>query len=521
MGKSLKYLASLFPGKVVLTQDGGGDGSQDRTVTYEELDSASNRLARAYQSMGVAQGSFVVVGLKNGIEFWEAVFAVWKLGATPCPVSYRIPEVERQQIIELAEPALVVGTERAGDAQGCPYVPPGFIPDPSISDAELPDAVAKHEVAIPSGGSTGRSKLIVSMNPSRCPVAGRFTPYKIFYPSLTDVIRQRFVMPYGATDLNPPGHQVARLGYAGGVHMVTGPLYHFGPFTQCKDAIFAGMQVVIMPSFNEERWLQLVERHRVTFSYLVPTMMHRIMRLPEEVRKAADVSSIDAIHHMAAPIAPWLKKLWCEWLGPEKVWELYSSSESVAFCAVRGDEWLKKLETGPTVGRVLSGEMTIVGEDGKRAPPGTFGEVYMRQAAKRGAETFRYRGGTPTRLDLGDGPPWTSVGDMGMIDREGFVFLGDRKKDMVLIGGSNVFPAEVEAALEEHAAVHSCAVVGRPDDEMGNVLHAVLHCTAQTSESELKTWLSTRLTPYKIPRTFNFVGEPVRDDAGKTRRSAL
>jgi bile acid-coenzyme A ligase len=295
--------------------------------------------------------------------------------------------------------------------------------------------------------------------------------------------------------------------------MMPGPLYHNGPFVWAVTALLAGNHVVLGGRFDAPKTLELIERHRAEVVYLVPTMMLRIWRLPEEERSSRDLSSVRAIWHLAAPCPPWLKQVWIDWLGPERIWELYAGTEAQASTVINGVQWL---EHRGSVGRPVTGEMRIVGPDGATLPPGEVGEVFMRPTDPA-QPTYRYVGAEARTIDDG----WESLGDMGWMDADGFLYLTDRRADMVLVGGANVYPAEIEAALDEHPAVVSCAVVGLPDEELGNRLHAIVQVAGPVDEDGLRTHLGERLVSYKVPRSFEFVDEPVRDDAGKVRRSAL
>ena len=218
------------------------------------------------------------------------------------------------------------------------------------------------------------------------------------------------------------------------------------------------------------------------------------------------------VFHLAAPCPDWLKRAWIEWLGPEKIWELYAGTEAQAVTVIKGDEWL---EHPGSVGRPIVGEMKILDEAGNELPPGEQGEVYMR--APEGVTTYRYIGADARATDDG----WESLGDMGWMDADGYLYLGDRSADMILAGGANVYPAEIEAALDEHPAIGSSCVIGIPDDDLGNRIHAIVQNTSSVTDDELRAHLADRLVRYKIPRTYEYVTEPLRDDAGKVRRSAL
>jgi bile acid-coenzyme A ligase len=274
-----------------------------------------------------------------------------------------------------------------------------------------------------------------------------------------------------------------------------------------------GGHVVLTPRFDPEGTLAEVEKRRATWLYLVPTMMNRIWHLPAEVRGAYELSTVETLWHMAAPCPAWLKEAFIHWIAPGEVMELYAGTEAQAVSIITGSEWLTHRGS---VGRVAIGEMKVFGEDGAELPPGEVGEIYMRRPEGAPA-TYKYLGATPKVLKDG----WESLGDIGWFDAEGYLYLTDRRTDMILVGGSNVYPAEIEAALEEHPAVESVAVIGLPDDDLGARIHAIVKAQGQVTADELKVHLADKLVSYKQPRSYEFVDEPVRDDAGKVRRTAL
>ncbi len=449
----------------------------DETITRRDLDLRTNRLARAYAQLGVKEGDYVTVALANSIEFFEACIAIWKLGATPQPVSHRLPDRERQAIVELANSPIVIGADGALHP-GHTVLPSGFEPDPTLSDEALPDVISPSWKAPTSGGSTGRPKLIVAGDP-------------------------------GTVNTDMPGMGTRR----DGVVCIPGPLYHNAPFSFSSSALFQGNHVLILPHFDAEQTLQMIDRHRADWMLLVPTMMSRISRLPDDVKDRYDLSSLAVVWHMAAPCPPWLKETWVNWLGGEKIFELYAGTEAQAVTIIRGDEWLAHRGS---VGRCVNGEMKILDPDTyTELPFGTVGEVFMRST--RETPTYTYVG-AEARVSP-DG--WESLGDMGSMDAEGYLYLTDRRGDMILSGGANIYPAEVEAAIAEHPDVQSCAVIGLADEDLGNKIHAIVHKTAEISDDDMRAFLADKLVRYKIPRSFEFVDHEVRDDAGKVRRSAL
>src|SRR5262245_51426122 len=217
--------------------------------------------------------------------------------------------------------------------------------------------------------------------------------------------------------------------------------------------------------------------------------------------------------HMGAPCPPWLKEAWITWLGPERVHELYGGTEGLSYTWITGTEWLTHRGS---VGKPLAGgQMQIRDAHGHVLPPGAVGEIYMRPDAGPGT-TYHYIGAEPRRVD-----GWESLGDLGWMDEEGYLYLADRQTDMILRGGANVYPAEVEAALDAHPKVRSSAVIGLPDEDLGHRIHAIVQVDGEVTDAELRAHLADRLASYKLPRTFERTVEPLRDDAGKVRRSAL
>jgi len=450
---------------------------EQRTLTRRQLESASNRLARAFAERGVGEGHFVTIALPNSIEFVSSCIACWKLGAIPQPVSSRLPDRELSAIVELADPSLTVGVDPARyPERAC--LPPGFQPEPGTDDAALPDVVSKAWKAPTSAGSTGRPKLIVSGDPG----------------VIESEIESLLLMQRGGSMVMP------------------GPMYHNGPFTWATLQLLLGGHVALLPRFDALATLEAVERHRADVLYLVPTMMHRIWRLPEEQRDGPDLSSLRVVWHLAAPCPPWLKQVWIDWLGAERIFELYGGTEGQANTVISGEEWLTHRGS---VGRAISGEIKIFDDEGNELPPGEVGEVFMR-SVNRETPTYRYVGAEARKRE-----GWESLGDVGSLDEEGYLYLADRHTDMILVGGANVYPAEIESALEEHPLVTSSAVIGLPDEDLGQRVHAVVQTPGGVSEDELLSYLSGQLVRYKIPRSIEFVDEPLRDDAGKVRRSAL
>ncbi len=448
-----------------------------RTVTWGEFDARTNAIARGLAKAGVTFGDTVSIALPNGAAFLEAAFGLWKIGATPQMLSWRLPSHEADAVMELAGTPILIsdgsveGSRPRHDVEGLIAL--------GGDDSPLPDVTAPVFKAATSGGSTGRPKLIMSGAPGVAIAAGG-PVYRI-----------------GPDD----------------ACVVPGPLYHNAPFTCSTNALMQGAHVVILPRFDAEETLKAVDRHRATWLYLVPTMMSRIWKLPEAVKAKYDLSSLHTLWHMAAPCPPWLKESWIGWVGADTVMELYAGTEAQSATIITGAEWL---EHRGSVGKVAAGEMAAFNEAGERLPPGEIGEIYLRRP-EGAPPSYQYRGAEARTLPDG----WESLGDIGSFDADGYLYLADRRTDMILVGGANIYPAEIEAALDEHPGVHSSAIVGLPDDEMGATLHAIVHPKGAISEDELREHLRGLLVPYKQPRSYEFVADHVRDDAGKVRRTQL
>ncbi len=473
LGARLRQLAATKPETPAVSD-------KDRTVTWAQLDARTDAVARGLLAVGVKHGDLVTIGLTNSVDFIEACWGLWKIGATPQPISHRLPQAEADAVMALAETPILIAGPSLQSQRPRHDVPSLLALDPG--GPPPPDTTAPIWKAPTSGGSTGRPKLILSGAPG------------VFIPPETGGI--------GAWGITGDDTVI-----------MPGPLYHNGPFVTSVSAINMGAHLVIMPRFDAEETLKTINRHRGSWIYLVPTMMGRIWRLPAETRASYDVSSLRMMWHLAAPCPAWLKDAWIDWLGAEVVMELYGGTEGQSATIISGEEWLSHRGS---VGRPVMGEMRAVDAAGNTLPAGEIGEIFMRPTP--GApRTYAYRGAEARTLDDG----WESLGDIGWFDDEGYLYLADRRTDMILVGGSNVYPAEIESALDEHPLVQSSAVIGLPDDDLGNRIHAIVQPRPGLSEQALRDHLSVLLVTYKQPRSYEFVEENIRDDAGKVRRSQL
>jgi bile acid-coenzyme A ligase len=455
-------------------------------LTWRDLHLGSNRVARGLIAEGARRGRIVSLLLPNSTDLILAVFACYKAGASPQVLNTRMTAHELTAILALADPAVVVtGPDATAPDVSAPVrtlAELGADGDTAHSTDDLEPRIATSWKAPVSGGSTGRPKIIL---------AGR------------EAVTSSFDAEGWGID-------------QGERSLLTAPLFHNAPLNIALTTLFRGGTVSLLSKFDPERTLAEIEDFGATWIYLVPTMMRRILALPEETRQAHDLGSLRSVWHCAEPCPHDVKQRWIDWLGAERIWELYAGTEAQAGCVIRGDDWL----THPgSVGQVRWGEVKLVAPDGTQVTaPGSVGEIYMRVGPGL-PPAFHYLGAEDRQPD-----GWSSLGDMGEFDGDGFLYLHDRSTDMVTIGGANIYPAEVEAALVAHPGVLGAVVIGLPDEDVGNRLHAIINVdgpAAAVTDGELREFLATRVSKNKIPVSFERVTQALRDDAGKVRRPAL
>ena len=444
-----------------------------QNVNWSTLERRSLQLAGLLAELGVGPDSTVAIGLPNSPEHFYASFATTKLGACTLPLRWDLPAWERDRLLEVAKPTVVIADWPD-------------LPVQSVSLAELhatqtaaatplPDRVAMPARAIASSGSTGHPKIIVSASPGEA------------------VLEEQ---PRVLTDLIPA------------------PLYHTNGFALALRALFNGDRVVVMERFDAARVVDLIERYRVDHVTMVSTMLLRIARLPGiETR---DFSSLEFVLQGGAPCPAWLVRKWIELLSPQRFIMSYGSTEQVGVVMIDGEHWL---ERPGSVGLPIDTELRILDDAGREQPPGEIGEIYMRSLLMEGP-SFEYRGADPAK-STDDG--LICVGDLGWVDEEGYLFIADRRTDMIVSGGANIYPAEIEAALTEHPDVVDAVVVGLPDPEWGRRVAAVLQLRRPgcVSEDALHAHCRERLAAYKVPKVYDIVERLPRSESGKLNRNSV
>ncbi|GII81050.1 putative acid-CoA ligase [Sphaerisporangium rufum] len=484
-GEQIRRVARDRPDDAAVTLVHHPDASTTR-LTWAELDARSDAFAAGLAARGVGARSVVLVKLRNSIEHVLVTVATWKLGACVIPLRYDMPARECDQILALAKPTVIVSLDHV---PGFLSLTPDQIPRMRREDWRLADA--RPGKAVCSGGSTGTPKLIVDPLPWGNPGAVAGTAEGHCLQPLAELLRLR-------------PHQV---------QLVCGPLYHNAPFGWAYWGLFFGHHLVILERFTPQGAVDCVEKYRVEFMFAVPTMMLRLMRLAGVADR--DWSSVETLFHGAASCPPWLKRQWMDLLGPDRVAELYGATEAIGAAGIRGEEWLAH---PGSVGRPLGCDLRILDDSQREAPTGEVGMIYMRP--HHAGPTYEYRGSAPAPMTE-DG--FITVGDFGHVDEEGHLYIADRRVDLIISGGANVFPAEVEGALLEHPQVVDAAVIGLPDPEWGHTVHAIVQLAGRSRPTveALAEFMKDQLAAYKLPRSYEIADRIPRDEAGKLRRSAL
>jgi bile acid-coenzyme A ligase len=450
------------------------DGST-HTMTFGELEARANQWGRALAANGAATGSLVALPIQNSAHLVLATLGSWKIGAVPIPMHWDLPEWERNRVVSVIDPAVVVDEQHRWTLAECAA---------GESESPLPEAVSPTANGICSSGSTGVPKVILNLAPSL------WTPQhgEPFLSNWTPVAKPQTIL-------------------------VPAPMYHTNGFATFL-MLLSGDHLVILEKFDAAMFVDAVEKFRITNFTATPTMLARIAALPD-IRER-DLSSVVFILQGAAVMPPTLLHTWFELLSPEQIVTAYGMTENLGLCALRGDEWL----THPgSVGRGFRDtEIRILDADKNPLGPGENGDVYLRAAMSAG---YRYLGGAPPLPSTEDG--FRSAGDIGHLDEDGFLYIVDRRADMIITGGANVFPAEVESALAGHPGIADVVVIGIADEQWGRRVHAVVQLAdgALLSEQQVIEYAKSRLAPYKAPKTVEFVAAIPRTAATKVNRSAM
>lgn len=487
--------ARLTPNKCAVVMGASGDA-----LSYSELDAASNRGAHLFRGLGLTRGDGVAFLMENGLRFLTMAWAAQRSGLYYTCISTKLTAGEVAYIVRDAHAKVLLASRSLADiaetlARACPDLlvlvdgaaRPGcrdlvqtLLPLPTT---EIPDQSPGSDMLY-SSGTTGRPKGVRPPLPD-----GPLDQAS----GLTDLAQALYGMSSDTVFLSPA------------------PLYHSAPIRWSMAVQKLGGTVVVMERFDAEAALELIERHRVTHAQWVPTHFIRMLKLPEAVRRRFDISSLRVAFHAAAPCPIQVKQQMLTWWGPI-IHEYYSGTEGNGFTAIGPQEWLAH---PGSVGRPINCQVHICDDDGRPLPAGSEGLVYFS-----GGPDFSYHNDPAKTAECRNSAGWSTLGDVGYLDREGYLYLTDRKSFMIISGGVNIYPQEIENLLVTHDKVADAAVVGAPDDEMGERVVAVVQpvnwsLAGDALADELRTFVRASLSPLKVPRQIDFLPELPRHPTGK------
>ncbi len=498
--------ADAQPDAPAVLVDAAG-GAHPSATTFAELNAMVNRLARAFTTLGATAGERLVWCGPNSLEVLVTIHAARKAALTAVPLSYRFNAEEMAYVIDNSDATIVViDAEQAGELATVRdqlpkvreiivfggEVPSGCRAWEGVLAAESADEPVLEEA---DRSTAGASMIYTSGTTGKPKGALRTTTHPETVFALLGQLRLQ------------PGQEV---------HLTTGPLYHSGPLAWASLSHTLGCPIVVLRRFDPSAWLRLVHEHRVTNTFSAPTQLKRIVNLPPGELARADVSSMRSLVANAAPVPYALKQEIIEKLGDGFLFEVYGSTELGVVTVLEPEDQLRKPGScGRPYGDIA---VKIVADDGTEAPTGEAGELFIRTGL---AMDGYHR--TDERLSETEGGEWKSVGDVAYVDDEGYVFICDRKKDMIISGGVNIYPAEIEAVIHAHDGVLDVAVFGIPDDEWGESVYAVVQPKPDVSLdlTELEAFVAERLAGYKRPRAYEMRDELPRTDAGKLLKRLL
>jgi long-chain acyl-CoA synthetase len=493
----------------------------DRETSPDAFEAAAARAARGLAELGVGEDDVVCIMLRNEPAFLEALFGARRLGAYPCPINWHYKADEAGWILaDSGAKALVVHADLLPQIEGA--IPRGVATVVVQPEAATRSAygLAEQDLQIPAGMREWHAWLAACAlwsGPARVPRANM--PYTSGTTGRAKGVRRITPSPEAAA----AAAAVLRMAYARALGiedemraLLSAPLYHSAPVSYAIQTMLVGATLVLEPKFDAERTLALIERHRLTHAYLVPTMYARLLKLPDAVKHRYDVSSMRFVASTGSPCAPEVKRAMIEWWGPV-FHESYASSEAGYVTAISSAEALAK--PGSAGRPIGAGALRILDAEGRELPPGEIGLIYARQPAY---PDFTYNNNPEARRAIDRDGLWT-LGDMGYLDEDGYLFICDRATDMVISGGVNIYPAEIEVALAAMPGVHDCAVFGIPDAEFGETLAAAIQPEPDTTLDAhgVRTWLAARIADYKVPRVVEFHAQLPREESGKIFKRRL
>lgn len=500
-GELISTMARTCPNKAAVIEGGSG-----RRVSFAAFEARSNQVAHFLRSRGLADGDAVGLCLENGARLLEIAWGILRAGLTLVPVSNKLTAAEIAYIVRDSGSSLLITSASIGAAYS--HLP-SVLPDTELittAAAEPPFMSLEAETAAQPTTTLPDERLGIEMLYSSG-TTGR--PKGIRYQGIAGQPLEPNRSAMG---------MIARLGIGSDtVFLSPAPLYHSAPLGWTLATLRIGGTVVVMERFDAEQALRLIDEHRVTLSQWVPTHFVRMLKLPEEVRRRYDTSSLRLAIHAAAPCPVPIKRQMIDWFGPI-VFEYFGSSEQTALTSITSQEWLAH---PGSVGRCILGKLHICDDDGNVLPPGAPGLIYSE-----GGMGFAYHDDPARTAETRNAKGWTTVGDIGFVDEDGWLFLTDRKNFMIITGGVNVYPQEVENLLVTHPKVADAAVIGTPDVDLGERVTAIIETVDPrdaTPEfaSELQSWMRDHLSGVKVPKRIEFRRDLPRLPTGKMQKFVL
>ena len=504
MADLLTMYAQADPDKPGVVEDGN-------VLTYREFEARANQVAAALQELGVKAGTKLVWCAQNSTEVVVLINAARKTGAIAVPLNYRLSTEEAAYVIDNSDATVVLfDVEQTSQLEGaiaqCPKVtewaafhcPSDAAPSwakhlPTIADAKPTTEVEPLEGTDDAGGT-------------------------MIYTSGTTG-KPKGALRKGRADAAASGGALVQLiGYEpGDVYLTTGPLYHSGPLGFMGIVQLMGGTIIVQRHFDAEEWLRLIQEHKVTTTFSAPTPLRRVVDLPDDVRAKYDYSSMKRFVANAAPWPYELKRKYVERLGEGSLWEVYGSTELGVNTVLKPEDQLRKPGSCGQAAPLV--EVALFNEEGNRVEtPMEPGELFVRSA---GAFDTYYK--AEEKYEENKRGDWITVGDIAYFDEEGFFYICDRKNDMIISGGMNIYPAEIEAVLVAHPAIADAAVFGVPSDEWGESVHATvtLYEGADATDEEIQAFVRDHLASYKIPRSIDRMAEIPRSASGKILKKEL
>jgi len=493
--------AKAQPDRAAYVMAGSGE-----TITYRQLDEASNRGAHLFRSLGLEAGDPIAIFMENHPRFLEICWAAQRSGLVYTPISSRLTAPEVEYIVgDCGAKAFVTSVAKrdvAGElvpklANVSHFSVGGALPDYRDWEAEIASQPAtpidnelEGQDMLYSSGTTGRPK-------------GVKTPYVERPIGTPDPVTALTKALYGVDESS--------------IYLSPAPLYHAAPLRFNMAVLRLGATSIVMENFDAREALRCIEKYRVTHSQWVPTMFVRMLKLPEEDLARFDVSSLKVAIHAAAPCSVPIKERMIDWWGPI-LHEYYAGTEGNGFTAINSKEWL---EHKGSVGKALTAKVHILGEDGENLPPGEPGLIFFEGGAK-----FEYLNDPEKTRDSYNEKGWSTLGDVGYLDEEGYLYLTDRKEHMIISGGVNIYPQEAENVLINHPAILDVAVIGVPNEDVGEGVKAVVQLTDMSKaspelEREIIDYCLEHLAKYKCPRSVDFEAELPRHPTGKLYKRLL